>query len=198
VERQRYRRHSRTFKLAALARMDTAPDVKALARELGVRRELLYGWQRHYIRGGATALRDSGRPRLFLMQPCAPSAAAEAAPAAVCGRAASAEERLSSPAATRPASFSPDLPLPAAEERLSSPAAAASASPSPAATPPASPSPALTPSASARPEMVLPLAAHDPVAAARRIVELERKVGLQQLDLDFFRAALRHVRELRR
>lgn len=32
----------------------------------------------------------------------------------------------------------------------------------------------------------------------RRIEELERKIGQQQLDLDFFRAALRHVRERRR
>jgi transposase len=32
----------------------------------------------------------------------------------------------------------------------------------------------------------------------RRIVELERKIGQQQLDLDFFRTALRHVRERRR
>jgi transposase len=30
-------------------------------------------------------------------------------------------------------------------------------------------------------------------AARRRIEELERKVGQQQLDLDFFRAALRHI-----
>jgi transposase len=35
-------------------------------------------------------------------------------------------------------------------------------------------------------------------AAPRRIAELERKIGQQQLDLDFFRAALRHVRERRR
>jgi len=42
------------------------------------------------------------------------------------------------------------------------------------------------------------LAAHDPAAAARRIAELERKIGQQQLELDFFRAALRHVRDLRR
>ena len=35
-------------------------------------------------------------------------------------------------------------------------------------------------------------------AARRRIAELERKIGQQQLDLDFFRAALRHVREQRR
>jgi transposase-like protein len=31
----------------------------------------------------------------------------------------------------------------------------------------------------------------------RRIEALERKIGQQQLDLDFFRAALRHVREQR-
>ena len=35
----------------------------------------------------------------------------------------------------------------------------------------------------------------DPADARRRIEELERKIGQQQLDLDFFRAALRHVRE---
>jgi hypothetical protein len=36
--------------------------------------------------------------------------------------------------------------------------------------------------------------AEDALAAARRrIAELERKVGQQQLDLDFFRAALQHV-----
>jgi transposase len=34
-------------------------------------------------------------------------------------------------------------------------------------------------------------------ASQSRIAELERKVGQQQLDLDFFRAALRHVRETR-
>jgi transposase-like protein len=31
----------------------------------------------------------------------------------------------------------------------------------------------------------------------RRIEELERKIGQQQMELDFFRAALRHVREQR-
>jgi transposase-like protein len=34
--------------------------------------------------------------------------------------------------------------------------------------------------------------------ARRRIAELERKIGQQQLELDFFRQALRHVREARR
>jgi transposase len=36
------------------------------------------------------------------------------------------------------------------------------------------------------------------VAAARRIAELERKVGQQALDLDFFRRAFKRVKELRR
>ena len=35
-------------------------------------------------------------------------------------------------------------------------------------------------------------------APEQRIAELERLVGQQQRDLDFFRAALRHVRERRR
>jgi transposase len=35
-------------------------------------------------------------------------------------------------------------------------------------------------------------------SAAGRIAELERKVGQQELALDFFRAALRHVRDQRR
>jgi transposase-like protein len=34
--------------------------------------------------------------------------------------------------------------------------------------------------------------------ARRRVAELERKVGQQQLDLEFFREALRHVEALRR
>jgi transposase len=37
----------------------------------------------------------------------------------------------------------------------------------------------------------------DAARAQRRITELERKVGQQALELDFFRAALRHVREQR-
>jgi transposase len=37
----------------------------------------------------------------------------------------------------------------------------------------------------------------DPAEARKRIEELERKIGQQQLDLDFFRAALWHVRERR-
>jgi transposase len=41
--------------------------------------------------------------------------------------------------------------------------------------------------------------APDELAAARRqIAELQRKIGEQQVDLDFFRKALRHVEETRR
>ena len=42
-----------------------------------------------------------------------------------------------------------------------------------------------------------PLDVTDPADARRRIDELERKIGQQQLDLDFFRAALRRVRDQR-
>jgi transposase len=40
--------------------------------------------------------------------------------------------------------------------------------------------------------------AEDLGTARKRIGELERKIGQQQVDLDFFRRALRHVRETRR
>ena len=36
------------------------------------------------------------------------------------------------------------------------------------------------------------------IAAPERIAELERKIGQQQIELDFFRQALRQVREARR
>lgn len=40
---------------------------------------------------------------------------------------------------------------------------------------------------------VAPAPLDDLAAAKRRIAELERKVGQQELDLDFFQQALRHV-----
>ena len=43
-----------------------------------------------------------------------------------------------------------------------------------------------------------PRPAGEPGAAARRIAELERKVGQQALDLDFFRRAFKRVKESRR
>ena len=110
------RLYSREFKLAALARFETTGNVEALARELGVGRELLYKWQRKYAAGGASALSTSGRPR--------------------------------------------PVEMPGNEEGADA------------------------------------LEVGD--QARRRIAELERKVGQQQLELDFFRAALQQVRGPRR
>jgi len=56
----RRRRHSKAFKLSALARLETASDVRALAAELGVDRGVLYKWQRAYRLGGEAALRLPG------------------------------------------------------------------------------------------------------------------------------------------
>jgi transposase-like protein len=96
--------------------MDETVNITALAKELGVRRELLYIWRRKYRAGGAEALHQIGRPLNFAW------------------------------------------------------------------------------SFEAAPEPSLPAAAD---TGQRRIEELERKIGQQQLELDFFRAALRHVREQR-
>lgn len=101
------------FKLRAIARMDGAYSVSALAAEFGVGPERLYEWRRRHEAGGAEALRRMGRPRTGAV---------------------SAETRES----RRPA----------------------------------------------EPE--------------QRIAELERTIGRQQLDLDFFRAALRRVAARRR
>lgn len=110
-------RWPREFKLRALARMDEAADITALAKELGVQRELLYIWRRKFRSGGADALQAIGRP------------------------------------SNSGGSFG---------------------------------------------EAPIPLSCSAIVTEQRRIEELERKVGQQQLELDFFRAALRHVREQRR
>ena len=109
-------RWTREFKLRALARMDEAADVTALAKELGVQRELLYIWRRKFRSGGADALHAIGRPL--------------------------------------------NRERPFDEASIPSPCSAI-------------------------------------VTEQRRIEELERKVGQQQLELDFFRTALRHVREQR-
>lgn len=96
------------FKLAAVQRMETAPNVMVLANELGVSRGLLYIWLRKYRAHGAAGLHGRGRPRKQVKPP---------------------DPRM---AVTEPAA---------------------------------------------------------------RIAELERKVGQQALELDFFRAALKHFAE---
>ncbi|HEY4045066.1 MAG TPA: helix-turn-helix domain-containing protein [Rhodopila sp.] len=45
--------------------------------------------------------------------------------------------------------------------------------------------------------MPAPMPPDELAQAQRRIAELERKVGRQQVELDFFQQALRHVREAR-
>ena len=117
------RSFSREFKLAALNRMAKGENVSALARELELRRKLLYAWRDNLRVGGPLALRTRGRPRKT-----------------------------------------------AALERTI--------------------------------EAVVPAQAGGAVAeleaARRRIGELERKIGQQQIDLDFFRQALQQVRGKRR
>lgn len=119
------RRFSREFKLSAVHRMDGCGNVCALARELGVKRKLLYQWRDRYRQEGEAGLRGRGRPR-----------------------------RGTSP------------PPPQKTCLAREGAAAGSA-----------------------PEAVDAALA----AAQRRIAELERKIGQQELDLDFFQRALRRV-----
>ena len=104
--------------------MEAGGNVSTLARELGVRRKLLYEWRDAWRAGGEDALRPPGRPRKGV---------------AVVGAKGSGR---------------------------------------------GSPAPA-------GPEAEL-------AAARRRIAELERKVGQQALEADFFRQALRQVEMLRR
>jgi transposase-like protein len=111
---KRRRQYDRAFKLTAIARMEGAESITALAAELGVRREMLHKWRLAYEEGGAEALLSIGRP--------------------------SGGTRVLADAAEQ-------APL---------------------------------------------------LAPERRVAELERLVGQQQRDLDFFRAALRQVREQRR
>lgn len=114
------RSFSRAFKLKAIERMAAGENVSALAKELSVKRTLLYRWRDAFRAGGEPALREQrGRP-----------ARAEA---------------LAMAAARGPAGKARDL-----------------------------------------------------AEARRQIAELERKVGRQQLDLDFFKAALRHIEVSRR
>jgi transposase InsO family protein len=88
--------------------MGAAADVQALAQELDIERGLLYGWRRIYIRGGAEALRNSGRPRVVQMHPSEASAASKVGPvwAAIPISTASAEETPGCPAMVPPASAS--------------------------------------------------------------------------------------------
>jgi transposase len=110
---------SREFKLRTVQRMEAGENVSALARELSVKRVILYRWRDACRLGGPEALRLRGRP--------------------------SKAEALAMAAARGPAGKANDL----AEARW-------------------------------------------------QIAELQRKIGQQQLDLDFFKQALRHIEASRR
>lgn len=57
-------RHSREFKLEAIRMMrDGERPVAEIARELGLKRELLYRWRDEYDRKSDKAFRGSGRPK---------------------------------------------------------------------------------------------------------------------------------------
>jgi transposase len=73
-QRKKARVFSREFKLGAVERMLAGESPSALARELHVRRKLLYAWKDAYLVGGVEALRKRGRPRkdqVFGMAPAA-------------------------------------------------------------------------------------------------------------------------------
>jgi transposase-like protein len=113
-------------------------NVSALARELGIKRKLLYQWRDRFRAGGEAGLRSRGRPkRDFLDGVCGP-AAAVVVPA-----------------------------IPVASTEVTKPRAGSG-------------------------DAVLALA-----AAEARVAELERKVGRQALELDFFREALRRLKDAR-
>lgn len=133
-------RLTRAFKLAALQRMLAGENVSALARELGIKRKLLYQWRDRVRAHGPSGLRSRGRPRRDLLEPV---------------------EIGRDTAGAVPVR-----------------AVSVVAAPSGKAPPVAEPAVAL-------------------VQAEARIAELERKVGQQELELDFFQKALRRVKDAR-
>ena len=62
-QRKKPRVFSSDYKNHAVERMLAGESGSALARELEVRRKLLYEWKDAYLVGGVKALRQRGRPR---------------------------------------------------------------------------------------------------------------------------------------
>ncbi len=120
---QRFRLFNREFKEAAVRRILAGEKIRAVADDLGLRRQLLYTWLDYYERGGPDALVPRGRPWKAV---------------ALARRRALAQE----PSGRARADGGKGEPKP------------------------------------------------DP-----RLTDLERKVGQQALEIDFFKAALRHVKE---
>jgi transposase-like protein len=59
---QRFRIFNREFKEAAVRRILAGEKIRAVADDLGLRRQLLYTWLDYYERGGPDALVPRGRP----------------------------------------------------------------------------------------------------------------------------------------
>lgn len=127
MSQKKHGRYDADLKRSAIRRMAAGENVSALARELGVRRVLLYRWRDQHQELGDLAFRGKPGPR-------------------------TAEEAAAIAAArdTRSGQI---------------------------------------------PEKTV--AGSSLVQAQQRIAELERKIGQQQLDLDFFKSALRHVKASR-
>lgn len=137
------------FKLEALRRMEAGENVSALARDLGIKRKLLYQWRERVRALGPAGLRSRGRPKRDF-------------------------EALATMAPT------PELGASAVSPSGGAVAGAA-------------------PESSAKSSPGSPPGSREALAAAEaRIAELERKVGRQELELDFFQKALRRVKDATR
>ncbi len=62
MPRQRFRIFNREFKEAAVRRILAGEKIRAVADDLGLRRQLLYTWLDYYEQGGPDALVPRGRP----------------------------------------------------------------------------------------------------------------------------------------
>jgi transposase len=62
MSKRESRAFSREFKLEAVRRIEAGENVSALARELAVKRAILYRWRDAHRLGGPEALRLRGRP----------------------------------------------------------------------------------------------------------------------------------------
>ena len=69
------------FKLGVVKRMEAGESATSLSRDLKIKRELLYDWQRLWRREGAEGLRRAGRPTAvdaLARAQCQPKSLAEA------------------------------------------------------------------------------------------------------------------------
>jgi transposase len=62
MSEQAVRSFSREYKLEVVTRMESGENISALARELKIKREVLYRWRDAHRLGGPSALRLRGRP----------------------------------------------------------------------------------------------------------------------------------------